>query len=174
MEDSMQKLGGLAAILIVTGICAGAPRTSAAQAASSTKTTSTAFNACALLTTQEAATAVGEAVGEPKPKNPPDSAMPGVSVAACEFVSAARNSLQLTVWRPSADSAGMFVQIYKSECLKKEQVPGLGDIACWYSKDHKELQVLKGSMILTFEIRRGGNATEALTTVAKNALGRLK
>jgi hypothetical protein len=44
----------------------------------------------------------------------------------------------------------MFVQIYKSECLKKEQVPGLGDIACWYSKDHEELQVLKGSMILTF------------------------
>jgi hypothetical protein len=170
----MQKMAGMAAILIVTGICVGAPRTSAAQAASSTKTTSTAFNACALLTTQDAATAVGEAVGEPKPKNPPDSAMPGVSVAACEFVSAARNSLQLTVWRPSADSAGMFVQIYKSECLKKEQVPGLGDIACWYSKDHKELQVLKGSMILTFEIHRSGNATEALTTVAKKAVARLK
>jgi hypothetical protein len=170
----MQKMAGMAAILIVTGICAGAPRTSAAQAASSTNTTSTAFNACALLTTQDAATAVGEAVGEPKPKNPPDSAMPGVSVAACEFVSAARNSLQLTVWRPSADSAGMFVQIYKSECLKKEQVPGLGDIACWYSKDHKELQVLNGSMILTFEIHRSGNATEALTTVAKKAVARLK
>jgi hypothetical protein len=54
----------------------------------------------------------------------------------------------------------MFVQIYKSECLKKEQVPGLGDIACWYSKDHEELQVLKGSMILTFGIHRSGNATE--------------
>jgi len=36
------------------------------------------------------------------------------------------------------------------------------------------LQVLKGTTILTFEINRGGNATEALTTVAKNALGRLK
>ena len=68
----------------------------------------------------------------------------------------------------------MFLQIYKSECLKKEQVPGLGDLACWYSKDHKELQLVKGSMVLTFKINRSGNATEALTTVAKNALGRLK
>jgi hypothetical protein len=174
MEDSMQKTAGTAAILIVTGICAGAPRTGAAQAASSTKTTSTAFNACALLTTQEASTAVGEAVGEPKPKNPPDSAMPGVSVAACEFVSAARNSLQITVWRPSGDSAGMFLQIYKSECAKKEQLTGVGDMACWYSREHRELQVLKGPTLLTFEIHRSGNATEALTTVAKNALGRLK
>jgi hypothetical protein len=173
MEDSMQKIAGTAAILIVTGICAGAPRTSAAQAASSAKTTSTAFNACALLTTQEAATAVGEAVGEPKPKNPPPSAMPGVNVAFCEFESAARNSLKVTVWHPT-DSVAMFIQIYKDGCMKKEQVSGLGDLACWHSKQHRELQVLKGTTILTFEINRSGNSTEALQTVAKHALGRLK
>lgn len=125
------------------------------------------------MTKQDAATALGEAVGEPKPKNPPQSAMPGVSVAACEFVSAARNSIQVTVWRPSGDSAGMFLQIYKAECMKKERVPGLGDLACWYSAEHKELQVLKGATILTFEIHRSGNATEALTTAAKKALARV-
>jgi hypothetical protein len=172
MEDNMQKLAGIAAILIVTGIGAGARRTSAAQGAS-TKTPSTPFNACALLTSQEAATAVGEAVGEPKPKNPPGD-MPGVSVAACEFVSASRNSLNVTVWRTSGDSAGMFLQIYKDECMKKERLPGLGDLACWHSAAHRELQVLKGMTIMTFEINRNGNATEALTTVAKHALGRLK
>ncbi len=154
--------------IAVTASAAGAP------AASPTQNTPGPFDACALMTQQEAAAAVGEAVGEPKPTNPPQSAMPGVSVAACEYVSAARNSVQVTVWRPSGDSAGMFLQIYKSECLKKEQLPGLGDLACWYSKDHKELQVLKGSMILTFEVRRSGNATEALTTVAKKAVARLR
>jgi hypothetical protein len=173
MEDSMQKMAGVAAILIVTGTCAGAPRTSAAQAASSTKTTSTAFNACTLLTTQEAATAVGEAVGEPKPKNPPQGSMPGVTVSACEYESASRNSVQVIVWRPFGDSAGMFVQIYKSECQKKEQVPGLGDVACWHSKEHRELQVLKGATIMTVELRRIGSFPEALLTVTKKAVARL-
>jgi len=164
----------VAALILLVAALADAPvPASAAQSTSSTKTAETAFNACSLLTRQEAATAVGEAVGEPKPKNPPPDRT-GVTVAFCEFESAARNSLAVTVWRPSADSAGMFLQIYKSECLKKEQVPGLGDLACWYSKDHKELQLVKGSMVLTFKINRSGNATEALTTVAKNALGRLK
>jgi hypothetical protein len=158
----------LAARIAATASAAGAPAASPRQNAPGP------FDACALMTQQEAAAAVGEAVGEPKPTNPPQSAMPGVSVAACEYVSAARNSVQVTVWRPSGDSAGMFLQIYKSECLKKEQLPGLGDLACWYNKDHKELQVLKGSMILTFEVRRSGNATEALTTVAKKAVARLR
>jgi len=162
-----------AVILLVAGIGEAAVGASGAQATSSTKTSSTAFNACALLTTQEASTAVGEAVGEPKPKNPPASAMPGVSVAFCEFESTAGNALKITVWRPSGDSAAMFLQVYKGECMKKERMPGLGDLACWYSPDHKELQVVKGAAILIFQINRSGNATEALTTAAKKALARL-
>jgi hypothetical protein len=169
----MRKAIVIAGMLVVARVTATASA-AGAPAASPTQSTPGPFDACALMTQPEAAAAVGEAVGEPKPKNPPDSAMPGVSVAACEFVSAARNSLQITVWRPSGDSAGMFLQIYKSECAKKEQLPGVGDMACWYSREHRELQVLKGPTLLTFEIHRSGNATEALTTVAKNALGRLK
>ena len=160
-----------AVILLVAGIGEAAVRASGAQAAASTKASPAAFNACALLTTQEAAAAVGEAVGEPKPMN--RSTMPGVSVAHCEFESASRNSVQVTVWRPFGDSAGMFVQIYKSECLKKEQVPGLGDIACWHSKEHSELQVLKGTTIMTIELRRTGSAPEALLTATKKAAARL-
>jgi hypothetical protein len=169
----MRKATLIAGVLLVVRIAATASA-AGAPADSPTQSAPGPFDACALMTKQEAAIAVGEAVGEPKATNPPQSAMPGVSVAACEFVSAARNSLQVTVWRPSGDSAGMFVQIYKGECLKKEQLPGVGDLACWYNADHKELQVLKGTMILTFEIHRSGNATEALTTVAKKALARLK
>lgn len=169
MRKAIVRAGILLVASITTAVsAAGEP------ASSSTQSTPGPFDACALMTKQEAAIAVGEAVGEPKPMNPPQSAMPGVSVAMCEFVSAARNSLKVIVWRPYGDSAGMFLQIYKGECLKKEQWPGLGDLACWHSKDHRELQVLKGTTILTFEINRSGNATEALTTVAKHALGRLK
>ena len=162
----------MAAILIAAtgGIAAGGHGVTP----TSTQSASAALDPCALMTRQDAATAVGEAVGEPKKKDPGRSAGPGMSVVQCEYTSAARNSINLTIWGFSGESAAMGLQIYKSECLKKEQVPGLGDIACWYNKDHRELQVLKGTTILTFEINRGGNATEALTTVAKNALGRLK
>ena len=162
-----------AVILLVAGIGEAAVRASGAQAAASTKASPAAFNACTLLTTQEASTAVGQAVGEPKPKNPPQSSMPGVTVAACEYESASRDSVQVTVWRPFGDSAQMFLQIYKSGCLKKEQVPGLGDIACWHSKEHRELQVLKGTTIMTIELRRIGSAPEALLAVTKKAAARL-
>jgi hypothetical protein len=160
-----------ATMLLVAGLGA-ATRASDAQATPSTKGSATGLDPCALLTKQDAAAAVGEAVGEPKSIAPKGS-MPGVTVTACEYESAARHSVQLTVWRPFGDSAGMFLQIYKSECMKKEQLPGVGDLACWYNKDHRELQVLKGATLLTFEINRSGNATEALTTVAKKAVARL-
>jgi len=123
------------------------------------------------MTKEEAAAAVGEAVQQ-KPIRPGGS-MEGVTVAACDYEAPSKSHVQVTVWRPSGDSASMFLQIYKSECLKKEQQTGLGDLACWYSKDHRELQVMKGTTIMTFEIRRSGNTTEALMTVAKKALTRL-
>ena len=98
--------------------------------------------------------------------------MPGVNVTACEYESATGHSVQVSVWRFS-DSAGQFRQVYQAEIAKKERVPGLGDIACWYNAEHRELQVLKGATLLIFEITRSGDATEALTTVAKKALARL-
>ena len=79
----------------------------------------------------------------------------------------------MTVWRFSGDSAAMGLQIYRAECMKKERVPGLGDLACWYNAKHRELQVLTGATLLTIEIDRNGDATEALTTVATKALARL-
>jgi hypothetical protein len=165
----MQKTIVAAAILLVAGISAAAARASGAQATPSTRTSATAFDPCALLTKQEA---VGEAVGEPKPIGPGRSAMPGVNVTACEYESATGHSVQVSVWR-FAESAGQFRQVYQAEIAKKERLSGLGDIASWYNADHRELQVLKGATLLIFEIKRSGNATEALTTVAKKALARL-
>jgi len=169
----MQKMVVAAVILVVAGISAAAARASGAQATPSTKTSATAFDPCALLTKQEAAMAVGEAVGEPKPISPGGSAGPGVSMVHCEYQSAARHSVQVTVWRFSGDSAAMSVQIYRAECMKKERLPGVGDLACWNDAKHRELQVLKGATVLTIEINRNGDATEALTTAAKKALARL-
>ena len=166
----MQKMAAAAAILIMAGIGAAAGG-NGTQPPPSKQSAPAGPDPCTLMTKEDAAAAVGEAVQQ-KPIRPGGS-MPGVSVAACDYESPSRSHVQVTVWRPFGDGAGMFLQIYKSECLKKEQQPGLGDLACWYDKDHRELQVLKGSTLLTFEISRKGNATEALTTVAKKAVARL-
>ena len=60
-----------------------------------------------------------------------------------------------------------FIQI--TEAL---DAAGLGDLACWYNASHNELQVLKGSALVIVQLR--GRSPDALTTVAKQALGRLK
>jgi hypothetical protein len=143
-----------------------------AQAPSSASKAPDGFDPCALMTKQEAAAAVGEAVGEPKLIAPGRGAMPGVDVTACEYESATKHSVQVSVWRFS-ESAGQFRQFYQAAIAKKERAPGLGDIASWYNAEHRELQVLKGPTLLIFQIHRSGNATEALTTVAKKALTRL-
>ena len=143
-----------------------------AQPPSSASKASDGFDPCALMTRQEAAAAVGEAVGEPKPIVPGSGAMPGVNVTACEYESAARHSVQVSVWRFS-ESAGQFRQIYQAEIAKKERVHGIGEIAAWYDAKHRELQVLTGATLLILEIDRSGDATEALTTVAKKAVARL-
>jgi hypothetical protein len=167
----MRKMIIAATMLLAAGISAAAAKASGAQATPSTKTP-TSFDPCALMTKQEAAAAVGEAVGEPKPIAPGRGAMPGVDVTACEYESATKHSVQVSVWRFS-ESAGQFRQFYQAAIAKKERAPGLGDIASWYNAEHRELQVLKGSTLLIFEIHRSGNATEALTTAAKKALARL-
>jgi len=147
------------------GIRATGPQSAAAKSALPP------LDACTLLTKQDAAAALGETV-EQKPIRPGGS-MPGVDVAACDYEAPSRSHIQVTVWRPFGDSVAMFMQMYKSECMKKEPAPGLGDLGCWYNKDHHELQMIKGANIMTFEIRRSGNTSDALMTVAKKALPRL-
>ena len=165
---------GMAAILIMAGTSAAA-RASGAQATPSTRPSATAFDACALVTKPEATTALGEAVGEPKPIGAGRSAMPGVNGSACEYPSATTlASLQVYLTRLSSDATGQFLrQTYQKGCATKEQLPGLGEVACWNNSDHRELQVLNGTNFLIIRLKGGGNATEALATVAKKALARL-
>jgi hypothetical protein len=166
------------AILIMAGISAAA-RASGAQATPSAKASATAFDACALVTKQEAAAALGEAVGEPKPIGAGRSAMPGVHEAACEYQSATTlASVQVYVTRLSSDSTGQFYaqllrQTYQKESATKEKLSGLGEVGCWNNSDHRELRVLNGTNFLIIRLKGGGSATEALTTVAKKALARL-
>jgi hypothetical protein len=54
----------------------------------------------------------------------------------------------------------------------RDALAGLGDIACWYSAEHEELQVFKGATFFSIELRRK-NPTEPIKMVAKAVLPRL-
>jgi hypothetical protein len=127
-------------------------------------------NACALLTRDEATAAVGAAVGEGKLTAGGRMSGSGIDVSGCTY-SAGSRELQVNLWRFSP-AAAQSLEVYRGLCKKKEQAAGLGDLACWYNASHNELQVLKGSTLLIFELR--GRSPDALTTVAKQALARLK
>jgi hypothetical protein len=128
-------------------------------------------NACTLLTRDEATAAVGAAVGEGKLTAGGRMSGSGIDVSGCTYAAGSKE-LSVSLWRFSP-AAAQSLEVYRGLCKKKEQATGLGDLACWYNANHNELQVLKGSTLLIFELRRSGAAT-ALVTAAKQALARLK
>ena len=78
----------------------------------------------------------------------------------------------MTLWRLSPDQAA----IYRALCAQKgkEGLSGLGDVTCWYSEKHEELQVLKGTTFFSIELRRSGDPTEAIKGVAKRVFDQLR
>ena len=130
-------------------------------------------NACTLLTRDEAAAAVGGAVGEGKLTAGGSMSAAGIDVSGCSYAGGSMKELNVSLWRFSP-SASQSLEVYRGLCKKKEQAAGLGDLACWYNADHKELQVLKGASLLIFELSGRRGASDALVTAAKQALGRLK
>jgi len=102
--------------------------------------------------------------------------VPGVdfNVSNCSYDSATTShSVNVNLWLADSSSASALKQTIQFVCQGKEGVSGLGDVACWYSSEHGELQVAKGGAFLSFEATTGGDATETLKALAKKALGRL-
>jgi hypothetical protein len=127
-------------------------------------------DACSLLTKEDAAAALGEAVSGPESRSGL-SMGPGSTVSSCEYSGSGLHKVHLNLISMSPDSAAM----YRGLCAKKDNkgLAGLGDIACWYSDKHEELQVLEGNTVISIELRRSGDPTEAIKGAMKRALGRL-
>ena len=174
----MQRTMRPAAIVIVTtiitgGLCGVGVANAAARAnPAQTKTaTPAAGDACSLLTKQDAAAALGEAVSGPQSTSG-RSVGPGTAVSSCEYSGSGLHKVQLTLMRLSPDTAA----IYRALCAQKgkEGLSGLGDVTCWYSEKHEELQVLKGATFFSIELRRSGDPTEAIKGVAKRVFDQLR
>jgi len=128
-------------------------------------------DACALLTKEDAAAALGESAQGPKPTGPMSDGT-GATVSACEYTGSGIHSIQLNLTRLPASAVAM----YKAMCDQqgKEGLTGLGDVACWYNAKHAELHVIKGTTFLSIELRRNGDPTEPIKALMKKALDRLR
>jgi hypothetical protein len=125
----------------------------------------TTVDPCSLLTKEDAAAALGEAVTGPKSKSVPGQA------STCEYTGSGVHRVELNVIFLDPSSAAM----YKAMCAQKNKdgLTGLGETACWYNDKHEELQVLKG-VFFSIELHRSGDPTEAIKTAARTVYGRLK
>ena len=125
-----------------------------------------ASQACSLLTKEDAATALGEAVTGPQA-----SSMAG-GPSSCEYSGSGIHVVHLNVIPFPAAQAAM----YKAMCAQKNKdgLTGLGDTTCWYNDKHGELQVLKGTTFFSIEMRKSGDPTEAIKAVAQKVYARMK
>jgi hypothetical protein len=170
----MRTVVSSAAVLIV--IAAGARSVAATDAGPGQRPAQAALKAaaridpCSLLTKAEAAAAVGGAVGDGKSTMVDASQTPGMETSSCQFESpTTTHGIKLNMYRYPPSAA----QAFRTRCARKETVPGLGDVACWYDSNHITLQLLKGTTSLSIALSRSGDAAEALKTIARKAVDRL-
>jgi hypothetical protein len=151
----------LASCLAFMVLAAAAPAT--AQQPSKSPADS---RACSLLTKEDAAAALGEAV-----KGPDATAMPN-GPSSCEYAGSGIHRVHLNLIPMTSAQATM----YKAMCAKKSKdgLTGLGDTTCWYNEKHGELQVLKGTDFVSIELRRNGDPTESIKGVARKVYERMK
>lgn len=151
------RIAGCSAMFVIAAILV---------APAHTQTPPAAGTACALLTKEDAAAALGESVTGPR-----DTQLPN-GPSACEYTGSGLHKVQLNVMPMTAQQAG----VYKGLCAqkKKDGLTGLGDTACWYSDKHEELQVLKGTTLLTIEMRTKSDPTEPIKAVARKVYERMK
>ena len=123
--------------------------------------------ACSVLTKEDAAAALGEAV-----MGPTAASVPASKVSSCEYTGSAIHRLNVNLRVFDASTAA----VYKGLCAKKgkEGLAGLGDTACWYNDKHEELQVMKGTTLIMIQLRRSGDPSEASKTLAKTIYERVK
>ena len=146
------------AMTVVTALVASAQAPSKDPAASA---------ACSYLTKEDAAAALGEAV-----TGPTAASVPANKVSSCEYTGSGIHRVNVNLRGFDASTAA----IYKTLCAQKgkEGLTGLGDTACWYSDKHEELQVMKGLTFFSIELRRSGDPTDAIKTLAKKLFDRVR
>jgi hypothetical protein len=130
-----------------------------------------AIDACTVLTKQDAAAVLGEAVQGPESKSGIPMG-PGITVSMCEYTGSGLHRVQLNLMDMAPDS----LKMSRGLCEQQDRtgLAGLGELACWSGDKHGELHVFKGKYMISIELTTAGDPTTAIKAAAKKALERLK
>ena len=133
------------------------------------------INACLVITKQDALNALNEDLRDGKPAVAGRSIVQGAAASSCEYSGRGLHTVQVNVWRVAPAGVPKLKQTFQNLCEKRETggLAGLGDGACWYSAGRDEVQLLKGVTLVHIDVRKEGEAIEALKALSKAALGRL-
>jgi hypothetical protein len=139
--------------------------------------TQAAGDACGLVTKADIQTALGENVsdGEGQPGIVQDLGLGiRVAVSSCNFDSlSSAKGVTVDLGKISGGAESQYRQVFdQAICAGKEKISGVGDVACWYDSDRREIQVLKGASFVRIVINEssGPDRADALRNLVSKAL----
>lgn len=130
---------------------------------------------CDLVTWDEVSTALGARATDRAATVPPVkqevSAGLTADISACEYSAASTGAfVRLDLWEAKGQAAKV-KEVTQFICSGSEEIPGLGDVACWYSEGHREIRFAKGGGYV--DVKSGTAADDALLSLAEKAVVRL-
>ena len=137
-------------------------------------------DACTLLTRQDATAILGGAAvseGKSLPAIQQNMGTFTASITACTYdgTSGPAASVNLQMWKAVGTSGPAVQQMGGIVCGSKEKISGIGDTACWYNAEHKELQAFKGASFVSVTVRGApGNLDDAIKALAKKIVDKVQ
>lgn len=133
----------------------------------------TVADACGVVTQAQVEAALGEAVQTPYITY---SGRAGVGtsgaqadISTCAYIAEAGiPSLNVDYWTAPGEAAAI-AEMIQLACDGKEEIPDLGDLACWYDGDHREIQLGTGTNFVRLFATTSGDSTDALLDIAGKA-----
>src|SRR5262249_36623067 len=97
-----------------------------------------------------------------------------VDISTCSYDKSGTGpsaSAEVQTWR--ASDASQVKMMAGFVCQTKDKVNGVGDVACWYSNEHRELQAFKGGTFIDLTVRGAANDA-VITNLMKTVLDKVK
>ena len=130
---------------------------------------------CSLVTFQEVSAALSETIVDRAATTPPvrQQIAPGLEadLSACQYSSPTSGLFVEIDLSESKGQAAKIKEYSQAACANRDEIAGLGDFACWYSFDHREIKLAKNGAYL--DIKSGTASDAVLQALAQKAVARL-
>ncbi len=151
------------------------PSPSGAVTSGAATANSAPTDVCALVTRAEVGAALNANVTDKAATVPPvkQTVASGLTadISACQYSAAlSGGSVNLDLWEAKGEPEKI-KQLTQVKCANKEEIPGLGDYACWFSSGHREILFAKGGAYV--DLNGGALTDDAVRSLAEKAIGRL-